>query len=726
MKTGCGFFEYGKGMLMRNTPRFMIKYVMAVGLFIFTAGFMFGPPAQAQGDEDVAHLEDVIVVAAKYPAPAQEIPSSISAFDSDAIGEAGIDLIGNAAVYVPNINLVEFSERVLSQPYFRGVGSGPSNPAVTTYIDGVPQLHGYSANIELLDVKQVEFVRGAQGTLYGRNTVGGIIHILSRSPNFSSWEYSLEGGYGSYDFFHGKFRLSGPLIRDELGFSLAGGYSSRDGFSDNDITGHDIDSREAFFGRLQVEWLPTDDWSARFILFTEQDRDGDYTLHDLAALRANPYHVQRDFEGYMYRDVFAPTLTLEYSGDKVDFVFTTGFVIWKTEGITDLDYTPFAETTREQEIENRQFTQEFQWRSAEDSSIVLNEDMNLAWQAGALFFMQNYDETSVNDIPPIRQTSPLAKLEDKGMGAYAQATLTAYEGWDISLGLRLDHEKKDADLRTFFTPPIFDSIGLNTDRDFTEISPHFSLTRRITPGKILYGSISSGYRAGGFNPVSPLEREAYEEETSWNYEIGTKTTWLDERLRINMALFHISWDHLQLNLPYGQNYYIFNAGDAESTGVELELFARPSRNWDIFGSLGYDKARFKDGSTSIHTYPDGTNTEEPIEDNDLIYTPEFTVSAGTQYSWNIGFDAQLFLRAEINGYGRYFYNPANKESQKAYWLSNLRVGYKTSSWFLETWIRNAFNKKYIPIAFEFPNYQSGFLGENGAPRMIGLRAGVNF
>ena len=137
---------------MRNVYRRLTKYLMTVGLFTFAAWLIYGPLVHAQSDEEVVHLEDVVVVAAKHPAPAQELPSSISAFDRDAIEEAGIDLIGDAAVYVPNINMVEFSERVLSQPYFRGIGSGPSNPAVTTYIDGVPQLHGYSANIEFLDV----------------------------------------------------------------------------------------------------------------------------------------------------------------------------------------------------------------------------------------------------------------------------------------------------------------------------------------------------------------------------------------------------------------------------------------------------------------------------------------------------------------------------------------------------------------------------------------------
>lgn len=690
---------------------------------------MIIPPVFAQEEKTVYRLRDVVVIATKEPSPLQEIPSSISAFDSDAIENAGIDLIGDAAGYVPNINLVEFTERVLSQPYFRGIGSGPNNPAVTTYIDGVPQLHGYSANIEFLDIDQIEFVRGAQGTLYGRNTVGGVIHILSRRPNLSSWEYSMEGEYGSYDRVRGRFMFSGPLEKDKLGLSVAAGYASRDGYVVNDVTGNDINSREAFFSKLQVEWAPTDRLSARVILFAEQDRDGDYALTDLAALRANPYHVQQDYEGYLDRDIFAPTLILEYTGEKVDFVSLSGLVKWNTDGSTDLDYTPYPMMLRDQRIRDLQITQEFQWSSAEDAPLVLNDDMKLAWQAGGLFFIQRYRETSVNHVFqyfPVEMTSPLARLDDTGLGAFAQATLTAWDLWDCSLGLRLDYEKKEADLRTFSNPPVTEPTALNTDRNFTEVSPHVSLTRRLAPGKMVYGSITRGYRAGGFNPVSPPGSEAYDEETSWNYETGVKTTWLEERLKVNLAAFYISWDHLQLNLPLGQTYYISNTGDAESAGLELEVSARPLRNWDIFGSFGYDRAQFGKGSTSIHTDALGINTGVNIEGKDLIFTPEFTISAGTQYSWDMGPDARLYLRGEIFGNSRYFYNTLNSESQESYWLTSLRLGYRAHNRFIEVWAKNIFDTDYIPVAFEFPDGQSGFLGENGAPRMYGLRAGVDF
>jgi iron complex outermembrane recepter protein len=716
-------------MLLWNIARRLVEEYKAIVLITIAAGLLPGPSALAQDIGSERRLEPVVIVATKDSVPLQEVPASVSAIGGSTLEDAGVRLVSDAAGYAPNVNMVDFTERTLSQPYFRGIGSSPNNPAVTTYLDGVPQLHGYSANIELLDVSQIEFVRGAQGMFYGRNTVGGVIHVLSQSPNLSAWKVNLEGGFGSDDLREGRLRLSGPLVRDKLGLSLAAGYDSRDGFTENDVTGHKVDNREAASGKLQLQWVPTDAWSARFILSAERDRDGDYALADLASLRETQHHLQRDFEGHSDRDIIAPTLTLEHHGNRVDFVSTTGLVQWKTNTSTDLDYSPLPAAVRDSKLHDSQVSQELRWASAADSPLAVADDLKLAWKAGSLFFKQRYHETSVNDIAlpfPMRQTSPFARLEDAGLGAYAQATLTAWDVWDLALGLRDDYEHKKADLKTFLTPAIAPPTALKTDREFTQVSPQLSLTRRIASGKMVYGTVSRGYRAGGFNPVSPAGKDAYDEETSWNYEIGAKTTWLEEQLMVNLAAFHITWDNLQLNLPIGQNYYIANTGGADSTGVELELTARPLHGWDIFSSVGYDRARFHDGTTSIRTDAFGMNTTVDVGGNDLIFTPKFTASAGTQYSRDLGPESRVFVRAEITGRGRYFYNAANTESQDAYWLTNLSAGLHTAHWFTEAWVKNAFNTKYVPVAFEFPNGQSGFLGESGASLTVGLRTGFTF
>ena len=176
----------------------------------------------------------------------------------------------------------------------------------------------------------------------------------------------------------------------------------------------------------------------------------------------------------------------------------------------------------------------------------------------------------------------------------------------------------------------------------------------------------------------------------------------------------------------GTQYYIANAGDADSKGVELELNLRPVAGWDIFGGVGYTDARFLSGATAIHTDPYGNNSTVNVAGHHLIYTPEFTANAGSQYTWQVCKAAALYARAEVVVYGDYWYNPANTASQSAYSLANFRLGVQGHHWFAEGWVRNAFDTHDVPIALEYPNGRSGFVGESGAPLTFGLRAGLNF
>ncbi len=682
-------------------------------------------------------LPPVIVTAQKEPASVQSLPLSVTPITRRTLSDADIHLIDEGQSYAPNVFLNEFTARKLSNPFFRGIGSSPNNPGVTTYLDGVPQLNANSSNIELLDVEQIEFVRGPQGALFGRNTVGGLINITSSRPS-STWQSHLEGEYGNFDYRDVRLTLSGPIADHELGFSLAAGYSARDGYTRNDVTGHNLDSRDGYFGKGQLLWTPAQNWEVRLILSGERDRDGDYGLGDLGAIRAQPHHVAHDFEGYTHRDVFAPTLLVNYAGPTVYLAMITGLVWWRTHDLTDLDYTPLSAAIRDNSEKETQFTEELRAASAKDAPLSLSEGLQLKWQAGLFVFTQNYDQDAFNDtfapfsqLPVTLRDRTLAALDDVGVGAYGQATLTAWDKLDFSAGIRGDYENKDANLNTSFSPPVAPSTTLNPSRNYSEASPQFSVAYHITPDHTAYGTVSRGYKAGGFNPVSPFGQESYGQESSWNYELGAKTSWLDHRLLVNLALFYLSWENLQLNLPTGfpGQFYIANAGSADSKGVELELRARPLQGWEIFGSLGYTDARFLSGAKAGHTDSLGTDSIADVGGRHLIYTPEFTANGGMQYTWQVCRYAALYARAEVVVYGRYYYNPVNTASQDTYSLANFRAGIRGDHWFAEAWARNAFDTHYVPVAFEFPNGAfggSGFVGESGAPVTFGVRAGLLF
>jgi iron complex outermembrane receptor protein len=238
---------------------------------------------------------------------------------------------------------------------------------------------------------------------------------------------------------------------------------------------------------------------------------------------------------------------------------------------------------------------------------------------------------------------------------------------------------------------------------------------------MLYASAGRGFKAGGFNPASPAGSEAYGEERAWHVEGGLKTTWARDRVSTNLAVFSIDWNDLQLNLPNpfvpGQ-FYIANVGSARSTGAELEVTGRVDPGIDVFGALGVTRARFDDGSLSAGV---------DVSGNTLPNTPEYTASLGAQWSRELVPGATVYGRGDLVVYGALQYDDANTASQEAYSLANFRAGVRGRYVFGEVWVRNAFDTRYIPIAFAYGNFApSGFIGEMGRPRTFGVSGGVTF
>jgi iron complex outermembrane receptor protein len=523
---------------------------------------------------------------------------------------------------------------------------------------------------------------------------------------------------------------SGP-VTESLAVGLSYGHGERDGFTVNDVTGHLLDSRSADFGKAQLLWVPSPQWEARAIAFGERARDGDYALHDLGELRSRPFHAARDYEGSTNRELWSGTLLVRHEGKRVSFSSTTGYVAWDTDDTTDLDYSPMPLITRANGEDQRQFTQEFRMASAAGSPVRLSDTTTLRWQAGVSLFTQDYAQDAVNTFGPyvlspfipfaVDQHSPLAALDDTGLGAFGQGTLSVRETWDVSVGARVDSERKAASLDTFYSPAIAPPSIVEEERTFTDVSPQASLAYRAAPGHTVYALAARGFKAGGFNPASPAGSEAYGEEHAWNFEGGFKSTWANGRLSTNAAAFHIVWDDMQLPVANPQvpaQFYIANVGGARSSGLELELNARPTSGIDLFASAGLNRARFSEGSTS---------SGADVGGNDLPNAPRYTVSLGAQVSRTMGAGSRCYGRADAVFSGAYHYDEGNLEGQAAYSLVNVRAGLKARAFIAEAWIRNAFDTRYIPVAFAYPGLApSGYVGENGHPRTFGVSLGVGF
>jgi iron complex outermembrane receptor protein len=683
-----------------------------------------------------ARLPEVIVTGQKLPAPVESLPVSDSVVTRATLTNADIQSPRDASIYAPNTFLSEFSARAQSVPYFRGIGGGLGyNPGVTTFIDGVPQLNFYSANIELLDVDQVEFLRGPQGDLFGRNTAAGLINITSVTP-VDFWTSKAVGSYGNYDYGDFRGSISGPIIENKLDMSLAGGYSSRDGYT-TDQHGKGIDGRLAEFGKGQLLYKVSERFELRLISWGENDRDGDYALGELNDITADPHVAPREGgtdQGYNKRDIAAGVVQANYHGEAVDLTSISGASWWRNDALTDWDYTgsyahslgpdgivPFYEDNIEQQ---RQFTQEFRAASSKEKPIQLADALELSWQSGLFLFSQSYHQLDSNFNNSL--VAHTGALDDLGTGVYGQVKLTAWEHLDFTAGVRYDYENKTAKIGTVpFAPNTNSPVYVSPSANFGEVSPAFGLDWHFTSNQMVYARVAEGYKAGGFNSEGPAE---YGTEHTWNYELGEKAIWLDGKLETTAALFYIDWHNIQEstfstspNNPYG--YYIINTGGADSKGVELETKYRPLPDWDLFGSVGYTDARFQS---------DATYFGASIAGNRLPNAPEFTGNMGTEMSWSPCRAVTLYGRAELTVYGDFVYDPSNLAGQSTYSIANFRAGARGKNWFAEGWVDNAFNTSYVPIAFNlydgYPgiNGRTGYVGESGAPLTFGFRAGIYF
>ena len=404
--------------------RQMVNVFACFGLI----GLVAAAPASAQGGSPQPQnppsvtLPPVTVVAQKEPTDLQKLPLSVTAV-TDWLRFADIRFLSDAASIAPNTFYSDFTARKLTNPRFRGLGSSPANPAVTTFVDGVPHLNTNSSSMDLLDVEQVEFARGAQSALFGRNTLGGLVNVLSARPSLTNWTGGLAVPFGDYGNREVRGQVSGPL-GDRVGISFALSHGEREGFTKNTLTGNDLDYRSGTSGKAQLLWAPGN-WETRVIVSGERARDGDYALNDLASLRATPFEVARDFEGHTDRDIFSTAVTARHVGSRVVFASTTGIVRWNTQDVTDLDYTPLPLITRDNTEEDLQFTQEVRFSSTPAAALKLSDTASFGWHLGAFVFTQNYEQLAINSFSPfvlsefvpfpVDQTSPDADLDDFGM-----------------------------------------------------------------------------------------------------------------------------------------------------------------------------------------------------------------------------------------------------------------------------------------------------------------------
>lgn len=324
------------------------------------------------------------------------------------------------------------------------------------------------------------------------------------------------------------------------------------------------------------------------------------------------------------------------------------------------------------------------------------------------------------------------KFKDTSHALFGQVTRTLFDSLDLTAGLRYEHEKNVLELRQG-TAMNGANIGrMPTSRHESSgdaLSPKFSVAWRARGGVMPYISAARGYRSGGFNHIAPsADKVRFDPEYSWNYELGVKSRWLDERLLVNLAGYYITLDDQQLTfvMPEGSaSTYVENAGSSTSRGVEVEAMFKAFSGLDLNAGFALNKASFK-------TYADPT-TGIDYEGKELPMAPNYNYNLGIQYRspsfrpitlFGSEHVLNFFARADLMGVGRFYWDAANELRQSPYELVNFRVGLQSEHLDLSFWIKNAFDAEYQIVSLQRPNLP--VFGQDGDPRTFGVALTLRF
>lgn len=666
-------------------------------------------------------LEPVVVTAEKRSENVQEIPSSISVITDIQITDSGITDIEELSALTPNLFISNWGTRGNSFIFIRGIGAINNDPAVGYYVDDVNYMDSRIFDSKLYEIERIEVLRGPQGTLYGRNSLGGIINIHTKKPG-NEVEAGTTQRFGNYNLYETDLYLRTPILEDKLFLGLAGNYQYREGYSYNNFLDEDGDSLRGLNGRAHLRWMPSQKLDALFILEGDRINDGAYPVTNLSEVKHDPHRFSHDVSGSDKRDSFGTSLRVKYDADALTFTSITGYRHFDDRAHNDQDFTPMPLATAKENLHDSQVSQEFRFASPKNNG-------NWKWIGGLYGFYHERDDNLVLDyapgvvMPGIGITTDTDSVVDtSGGAAFGQATYTLFDSLELSAGLRYDYERAALDYKNKTNG--FEDSNFSDSLNNSSLLPKFQVAYHWTDNIMTYASVSRGYRSGGFNTsFLNADDRSFDPEYSWNYEIGTKTSWFKNRLNLNLTGFYIVLDDQQVTITLpNANSVVRNAGESHNIGFEVEGTALLFEGLTAEANFGYTYAEFK-------KYQDGMND---YKGNRAPFAPLYTYFGALQYRrpliddfkylWNTG-SLDLFVRAEVQGTGPLYWDVANNIEQDPYELFNFRIGFETEHFDLIAWCRNAFDKKYAKVAFDSG---MGPLGQAGDPQTFGLTLRARF
>ena len=671
--------------------------------------------------ESAIQLEAVIVTARKTEEEIQKVPISISAITAKQVLEYRIWNSKDITAIVPNLYAANPGDN-RNVTSIRGITSTSYDPAVTTYIDGVNQFSLDTYIAQLSDIERIEVLRGPQGTLYGRNAMGGVINIITRQPS------NHTSGFGEVNIgSHGQQRYSlglrTPLVSDKLFFGISGMYNRHNGFYTNVFYDADFDKQQGLLGNYYLKYKAGPKWVFTLNAKHSQVRNnGAFPLaSSVATAFENPFEVNQNAVSTMVDNNFNASLSANYAGYKFNFTsqttFQNNYRIY--ENPLDGDFSPIDGVTILNDYGKdwnkvEVVTQEFKFTSPAQSSSPLK------WTAGSYLFYQfnpvkqgtHFGEDAAFIDPGASPNTTIlttATGENKGIALYGQLTYQLNERLSVIGGLRYDYEHKEQDALSEFyfdgnPDPAFEiQPDTSATTSFNALSPKLGIAYAMNEKSNFYLTYAKGFRAGGFTPISPDPSQpplyAYQPEYSNNLEAGMKNMLLENRLKINVSVFHIISTDVQVPTLLLPEAFIvtFNAGELKSTGVELELSAAIANKFKLEYNFGYTHATF----TDLVVPNDGKELD--LSGNHPLFSPEATSMLAAQYSFGLGKTSaiQFVARAEWQYLGRQYFDLANTIEQSPYSLLNTRFGVVGKSFEIMLWGRNLTDQEYISYAYNF-------------------------
>lgn len=749
------------------------------------AALMASQPALAQKsaetatvDQDNKGLDDIVVTAQKRAENLQTTPIAVTAFNAAALANKNVDDISGIAAFTPNLQFDSTAPLSGASSaaivFIRGVGKSgyqvTDDPGVGTYVDGVYVSSSVGGVLDVLDVERIEVLRGPQGTLFGRNTIGGAISITTKRPSQKPGG-SVEATYGNYDRMEIRGSIDTP-ISDVLRTKLTFGYKRADGWSnllavDYPPPAHNNRSQRTpgdvnrGSGRLAVEYAPSDVFNLYLTADVSRIREATVASTALAvpldgtltaaynAVDAARIDVPGYGTGVLYdsRWVVAPgnkrgTFQTGPNGTDLNVTGFAGTAEWKLadnltlKSITafrkvdgsfnrDADNSPLQIADCFSDFKQHQFSQEGQLLGTAFSDRV-------DYIAGAYYFKEGAVDDYRCALPPSIGTVILkSDADNSSYAAFGQASFKLMDDLKITAGLRYTHDKKSL-LPDFIYDPAAGGAfaGVRTvpfervTETFSNVSPRFSLDYKLSRDVLFYGSYSRGYKGGGFNArtVSPrADVLAFRPEKLATFEIGTKLEMLDRRVRLNIAAFTTKYENLQITVIEGFAPGTQNGGDARIKGFEAELTAKPSDGLTLNAALAHLDTKY----TKLLAFsPDVLPAFQVRAGNKLSNSPEWTASAGFDYRIPaLAIDGDIVLRGDWSYNSKIYNDDINSIwlTQPGYSIFNAQVAYENSAgnWDLVVWGKNLSDKQYIFSGDA--NAAAGFVqGNYSAPRTYGV------